>query len=704
MTSLSRAFSSLSAFLFLSLTIIACGGGSSAPPPDLTPNSFSFAEVADVELSTVIESDPVTISGIDDSVTVSITGGEFSINGGSFTSSAGTINNGQTIALRITSSDSFSTSVDASVTVGGVSGTFRVTTLAEDLTPDAFSFEPQTNVGLSTSIESNLITVAGVNSTTPVSIVGGEYSISGADFVNTAGSVQSGDTVAVRLISSSEYVTQTELTLTIGTESEVFQVTTVADTTPDAFLFTSQQEIARNTQVESNSITISGLGTAVPISITGGEYSIDGGSFTGEVGQVDNGQSVVIRQTSSAELETKTIAILTISDVEGSFEVTTQGRLNFTSLSGAVPNSRLQSELMTIDEIGDSTPISIENGEYQIDRGEWTDQAGFINNGQEVRVRARASQEFSTTNLSRLNVGESWGTFSITTKQNGNFVSVWKTDNPGVSDTNQIKISLDQNGSYDFLVDWGDGATNTITAWDQQELTHTYAQIGQYTITISGQINGFISNKGTDRFKLLEISHWGTVKLGESLIDTSDVTVTAADAPDFSDSTSIAFLFAGANMSDKDLSNWDLSSVTSIEGLFNYANASNIKINNWDVSTITNMAGVFRQVDDFNVDLSEWDVSSVTSMNEMFNSAAMFNQDISQWNISSVTDMTRMFDNSGLSTQNYSLALIAWSQLVNLQESVRLGANGIKFNSSAVNARNTLVNDKDWTIEDGGAE
>ena len=703
MNSLSRAITSLSAFLFLSLTIIACGGGSSTPP-DLTPNSFSFVEVADAELSTVIESDPVTISGIDDSVSVSITGGEFSINGGSFSSGTGTISNGQTIAVRMTSSESFSTSVDASVTVGGVSGTFRVTTLAEDITPDAFSFEPQTNVGLGESIESNAITVVGVNTGTAISIVGGEYSVSGNEFVNTAGTVEAGDTVVVRVTASAEYVTQTEATLTIGTESASFQVTTVADTTPDAFSFNAQQEIAPSTQVESNTVTISGIGISVPISIINGEYSIDGGGFTDQAGTIENGQSVVLRQTSSGELETKTTSTLTISDVEASFEVTTQGSLNFGSYTGVVPNSRIQSDIITINEIGDSTPINIEGGEYQIDRGVWTDQAGFINNGQEVRVRASANGEYTATTMARLNVGDSWGTLSVTTKQSGSFVTVWKTDNSGVSDDNQIKISLEQAGSYNFSVDWGDGSSNTITTWDQPELTHTYNQIGVYTITITGQIDGFIANKGTDRFKLLEINQWGSVKLGESLIDTSDVTINATDALDLSTTASVAYLFAGAKLSGKDFSNWDLSSVDSIEGMFNYASASQLNIENWDVSSVTNMAGVFRQANDFNSDISDWDVSSVINMEDLFYSATLFDQDISRWNVSNVTDMTRMLDNSGVSTEHYSAALIAWSQLTGLQESVRLDANGISYNASAATARDFLVNDKDWTIDDKGAE
>ncbi len=50
--------------------------------------------------------------------------------------------------------------------------------------------------------------------------------------------------------------------------------------------------MALNVQVESNSITVSGINVASPISVSGGEYSINGGAFTAVLGNVKNGDSV----------------------------------------------------------------------------------------------------------------------------------------------------------------------------------------------------------------------------------------------------------------------------------------------------------------------------------------------------------------------------------------------------------------------------
>ncbi|MEZ5591786.1 MAG: hypothetical protein R3F53_14170 [Gammaproteobacteria bacterium] len=103
---------------------------------DLVPDAFTFTDVTDVPLSTAQVSNTITVSG-NSPVAISVTGGEYSINGGGFPSVVGTVSAGDTVQVRHTSSASFSTAVDTIVDIGGVSDTFTSTTLAEDLVPDA---------------------------------------------------------------------------------------------------------------------------------------------------------------------------------------------------------------------------------------------------------------------------------------------------------------------------------------------------------------------------------------------------------------------------------------------------------------------------------------------------------------------------------------------------------------------------------------
>ena len=81
------------------------------------------------------------------------------------------------------------------------------------------------------------------------------------------------------------------------------------------------------------------------------------------------------------------------------------------------------------------------------------------------------------------------------------FQSTWDTTQAG-SSNNQVVLPLTSHGSasYNFQVDWGDGASNrdTITAYNQAEVTHTYDSTGVYEIRVIGGITGWRFNAAGD--------------------------------------------------------------------------------------------------------------------------------------------------------------------------------------------------------------
>jgi hypothetical protein len=192
------------------------------------PNQFIFTDQTNVQLSTVITSNTITVSGIDAvlALPIAITGGTYAINGGSYTSVSGTVNNGNTVTLRQTSSGSSTTTTNAILTIGGVSDTFSVATV--DMIPDQFTFSDQTGVDIITVVTSNTITVSGITGAAPISITGGKYSINGGSYTKASGTVSNGSTVQVQQTSSSIYTAKTDATLTIGGVSDTFSVTTKA--------------------------------------------------------------------------------------------------------------------------------------------------------------------------------------------------------------------------------------------------------------------------------------------------------------------------------------------------------------------------------------------------------------------------------------------------------------------------------------------
>ena len=102
---------------------------------DITPSPFGFAALANIALNSLQTSEYVTIYGIDAAAPVSITGGEYEINGsGSWTSAAGTINLYDQVRVRQMSAPANRITTTAVLTIGGVSGTFSVTTGGDGFT------------------------------------------------------------------------------------------------------------------------------------------------------------------------------------------------------------------------------------------------------------------------------------------------------------------------------------------------------------------------------------------------------------------------------------------------------------------------------------------------------------------------------------------------------------------------------------------
>jgi hypothetical protein len=81
-----------------------------------------------------------------------------------------------------------------------------------------------------------------------------------------------------------------------------------------------------------------------------------------------------------------------------------------------VPLSKLIESLqIRVQGINTAVPISVVGGEYQIDVGAWTAAAGFVTNGQNVRVRHVSSANTGTATNTTLTIGGVSDTFTTTT-------------------------------------------------------------------------------------------------------------------------------------------------------------------------------------------------------------------------------------------------------------------------------------------------
>ena len=339
----------------------------------------------------------------------------------------------------------------------------------------------------------------------------------------------------------------------------------------------------------------------------------------------------------------------------------------------------------------------------------------------------------------------------------GAFVSVWK-----MSDTDKsITLPLREGFNYDFTVDWGDGSSSQVTSYDDTDITHTYGAAGDYTVTISGLVEAWFFDGGNrlsdynDHFQIISVEDLGrvgwknlyyafegctnlTTFKGGDVSQVTDMESMFADTRrldslsvenwdvsnvqnmismfhgarlanpnvsdwDVSNVTDMHSMFARATSANPDVSRWNVSNVTDMSGMFDRATSANPNVSDWNVSNVTNMGGMFSGATSANPNVSRWNVSNVTDMSTMFFGATSANPDMSGWNFSSVNDMRGMFQDVTLSTTNYSNLLIRINATTQT-DSVTLDGGNSKYNASGETARDELVNNRSWTITDGGLE
>ena len=209
------------------------------------------------------------------------------------------------------------------------------------------------------------------------------------------------------------------------------------------------------------------------------------------------------------------------------------------------------------------------------------------------------------------------------------FQSTWDTTQTGVgaASDRQVSLPLESAGTYNFQVDWGDGKSNrdTITAYNQAEVTHTYDNTGIYEIRIIGGITGIYINSNSESKKIKEISLWGPFHLRTGyrvFRGCENLVLKTTDTLNLSHGPSMRQCFDGCYVlgSDGNIGSWDVSNVTRVRSWFSNCRTFNEDLSNWDVSSLGSISdegnGLFGSCYIFNnggsPGISGWDVSNWT--------------------------------------------------------------------------------------------
>ncbi len=174
------------------------------------------------------------------------------------------------------------------------------------------------------------------------------------------------------------------------------------------------------------------------------------------------------------------------------------------------------------------------------------------------------------------------------------FLSIWKTDNTGDSNDNQITIPVGNGSLYNFDITWNSvvnpAVTGTISG-RSTETVITFPAPWRYYVYITWQYpHMFMDDFYWDAAKIESVSQWGNVW-------------------------------------------WE-----SMSRMFHRAsNLTWVPNNTTWLEWVDDMSLVFSATDSFNQDISWWDVSNVANMTWMFQNSLIFDQDISAWDVDGVT-------------------------------------------------------------------
>jgi hypothetical protein len=419
---------------------------------DDVPADFNFTNITGGEPGTAYTSGPVTITGLNNKVLVTVSAGaSVAVNSGIFTSGPTFIRSGDTISLYTTttsgSDTDFGKTYSVTATVGKTSKDWSVKTRDKDSTPDTFTFINSTNQELGITSTSNTIVVSGLDSTVPsnAAITSGIGSFSkNGGATGTATTIGNGDTIAIVLRGPTDYSQTNTTAITVGTYTTTYSVSTrAADTTVNQFTFTNFTNVAISSAFDSNSITLSGADNntaAAPVpltaTVTGGFLRVVRGSttvrdFDTAPATVFNGDILTLKLNSSSSYSVTTSATLRVTGANDSvgvgstFSVTTRPIISDTIVdqfqvvdkTGQGRNISTISDPITISGItthaDDFAHIYLTNNadgaQFRITRAgtvvrDFSSSDGGVRNGDVVDLRITTSPASEGTVLTNVNI------------------------------------------------------------------------------------------------------------------------------------------------------------------------------------------------------------------------------------------------------------------------------------------------------------
>ena len=510
---------------------------------DTAPDAYNYVDTANAEPGGTVEqyqqisgidptsSQPValTISGCDWGLSYYIAGSYQTVNYNNPTSII--LDAPLRLWIKQTASSSFFGTSTASVKVGtGAVDTATVTTRAPDLQPDAFSLGANaTGQARSTNFD-RTATITGFETTVPVtisSITGtASFKVNNGSFSTAQKTISPGDTVTLRVTSSSSFSAFAGATITASTGSNArsasFGITTlVRDNTPVGWTPANVTNSELNVQHyyiqqinginDSVSVTATGTAGALFKTSASATYSASGFSSPGAQLYITNGQYLHVAIVSASTYSTERNITTTVGTAVDTWRVTTRAATSipnsysFANATSASPSSvantfveingmesgTTQASIQSSSLNPSGTQIAVNGSATIPSNSSFTTSPVNINNGQYLHVRSNAPSTYSTSSTVTIDVGGVDRTWTITTVA---APSGGSTSGSGQSST----VGDNTHGLEIFTANGTEVFSNNLR-------NQSIAVFGSWSFSASGQSTTFTCADANDASKILII-------------------------------------------------------------------------------------------------------------------------------------------------------------------------------------------------------
>ena len=256
-------------------------------------------------------------------------------------------------------------------------------------------------------------------------------------------------------------------------------------------------------------------------------------------------------------------------------------------------------------------------------------------------------------------------------------------------------------GTFNAGIQWGDGSVSTVTAYNDANLTHTFATAGDHLIRIRGSFPNIYFNDAGDKLKVKSVHNLGIVgwtRLNKAFKGCSNMTSFTAGTTDTSAVREMVSMFFGcSSITALDVSSFSTTTATNMSYMFHLCSSlTALDVSNFNTATVVGMEGVFHGCSSLTaLDVSSFNTTAVTTMTNMFRECSGLTAlDLSSFNTTAVVNMSFMFYGcsslTALDVSSFNTTAVTTMDSMFYLCSSLTALDVSSFNTTAVTKMNTM--------------